>query len=108
MPDLDFNRFKACMKIQEGLDMEAWDVILFVPLQDLHAWWTRQSEATKAYMNFIAGAEAAALAFWVGKVAAIPAAEVAALFATELIVVLGAAALGTFMASVGRCIGQQL
>ncbi len=104
----DFDRFKNCMRIQEKLDMEAWDVILFQPLQDLHAWWTRQSEATKAYMNFLVGAEAAALTFWISKVAGIAAAEVAGTFATLLIVVLGSASLGVFMASVGRCLVQQL
>lgn len=103
----DFDTFKNCMRIQEGLDMEAWDVILFQPLQDLHAWWNRQTDATKAYVNFLAGVNATALAFWIGKAAGIAATEVAALLATMLIVVLGAAALGVFMASVTRCLAQQ-
>jgi hypothetical protein len=104
----DFDSFKTCMRIQENLDMEAWDVILFQPLQDLHAWWTRQSDATKAYMNFLAGAEVAALTLWISKVAGIAGAEIAGLFATLLIVVLGSAALAVFMASVGRCLLQQV
>jgi hypothetical protein len=58
-------------------------------------------------MNFIAGTTATALAFWIGAAAGVAAAEVAALFSTSLIVVLGSAALGTFMASVGRCLAQQ-
>ena len=104
----DLALFKTCMSIEERLDLEALDVILFQPLQDLHAWWTRQSEATKAYLSFLGGAEITALSFWVGKASGLVAAEVAALFATLLTAVLAAIPLGLFMAAVGRCLARQL
>lgn len=104
----DYDQFVNCMKIQEQLDMEAFDVMFFHPMQDLYAWWTRQSAATQAYMSFLSGTTVTVVAYYVGKVAGIAAAEVAALFATFLIAIWGAVALGPFMASVGRCLGQQI
>ena len=37
----------------EVADLEAIDVAFIQPLKDLHAWWERQSSATKAYINLL-------------------------------------------------------
>lgn len=103
----EFDQFKRCVEIQGRLDLEVWDVILFQPLKDLHAWWNRQSDATKAYTGFLAGVAGTAFARWIARVAAIASAEVAGLFAEALLVVLAGLALGTFLDIVGRCLAEQ-
>jgi hypothetical protein len=105
--DAEFESFKNCMRIQAGLDLEAWDVMLFQPLKDLAAWWSRQSDATKAYTGFLAGVGGTAFTRWIARVAAIASAEVAGLFAEALVVVLAGLALGTLLDVVGRCLLQQ-
>jgi len=44
---------RAWYLIQGQLDLEAIDVAFIQPLKDLHAWWERQSSATKAYINLL-------------------------------------------------------
>ncbi len=103
-PQADFTAFKNCMRTQANLDLEAWDVVLWQPLKDFFGWWTRQSDATKAFATFLAGAGASAFTRWVGRVAAIASTEVAGLFAEALIAVIAGLALGTFLEAAGRCI----
>jgi hypothetical protein len=109
MPNTDpeFERFKTCLNIQAGLDLEAWDVMLFQPLKDLAAWWSRQSDATKAYTTFLSGIAGTAFARFIGRAAGMVSTEVAGLFAEALVAILAALALGTFLDVVGRCLVQQ-
>jgi hypothetical protein len=106
--DPDFEAFKNCVKIQGNLDLEAWDVMLWEPLKDLYAWWSRQSNPTKAWTGFLGTVAGTAFTRWIGRVAKIAATEVAGAFAEALVAVLAGLALGTFMDIVGRCLQQQL
>lgn len=108
MPDdAQFEQFKRCVRIQAGLDLEAWDVILFQPLKDFSAWWSRQNESTKGYTGFLSGAVITAFTRWLARVAGIAAAEIAGLFAEALVAVLAGIALATFMDVVEGCLLMQ-
>jgi hypothetical protein len=101
--NLEFELFKKCVNIQAGLDLEAWDVMLFQPLKSLAAWWSRQSDATKLYTGFLGGVGGTAFTRWIARVAEIASAEAAGLFAEALSAVLVGVSLGTFLDVVGRC-----
>jgi hypothetical protein len=49
----DLETFKSCVQARENLDFEAIDVLWIQPLKDLIAWYQRQSEKTKSYINLI-------------------------------------------------------
>lgn len=106
--DADWDQFKSCMKIQGNLDLEAWDVMLRQPLKDLYAWWTKQTDETKAFTTFLSGLAGTAFTRWIARVAEIASTEVAGLFAEALVAVLAGLALGTFLDMTGRCLGQQV
>jgi len=103
----EWEQFKSCLKIQSNLDLEAWDVMLFQPLKDLSAWWSRQSDATKLWSTFLSGVAGTAFARWIGGVAKIASTEIAGLLSESIVAVLAGLAFGTFMDAVGRCIIQR-
>jgi hypothetical protein len=49
----DLETFKSCVRARANLDFEAMDVLWIQPLKDLIAWYQRQSEKTKNYVNLI-------------------------------------------------------
>lgn len=102
--DVEWAAFKECCRIQGNLDLEAWDVMLFQPLKDLHAWWMRQLDSTRAYLAWLIGIGGSAAAVILGKIANIAATEVAGAFAALLAAVLAGMALGTMLDIVGRCL----
>jgi hypothetical protein len=108
MPGMTFDQFKQCCKIQENLDMEAWDVALIQPLKDISAWWQSQSDFTKKYATWLGSIGGTALTVVLGKIANISAAEVASTFATLLAAVLAGLVVGTFMDILGRCSIQEV
>lgn len=105
-PQSDWAQFTNCMQIQFNLDMEAWDVMLWQPLKDLYAWWTRQSDAVKAIAQGLVPIGVSGITVIIAKMAGIAAADLAGTFAALLVGVLAGLALGTFMDMVGRCLYQ--
>ena len=102
----DVDKFKSCMAIQVNLDTEVFTVILFDPLRDFSAWWTRQSTKTLALVGSV-------FAFAQGAVTRLIARAVGLTVeaAGEVVLALAAAvaagiSLGTFMLEVGNCIAQ--
>ena len=49
----DLETFKSCVQARANVDFEAIDVLWIQPLKDLIAWYQRQSEKTKNYINLI-------------------------------------------------------
>jgi hypothetical protein len=105
MPD-EFEAFKTCLRNEAVLELEAWDVLLFQPLKDLHAWWTRQSDSTKLFTAFLTSQGSVALARWLSRIASIATAKVAALFAEALTAAVVGLGLAALLDVVGRCIAQ--
>lgn len=99
-----YDDFKQCVKTQGNLDLEALDVMFVEPLKDLFNWWHRQSDSTKAYINwFTAGLGGAALTAFIAKVLGTTAAALSASFAEALGAVIVGLALGVVVDILGRC-----
>lgn len=101
--EAEWIEFKNCCRIQYGLDLEAWDVMLFQPLKDFYAWWMRQLDTTRAYINWLLPFSSQAATAILGKIARIASAEVSTAFAVLLVAVVAGLGLGTMMDIVGRC-----
>jgi hypothetical protein len=84
--------------------MEALDVAFVQPLKDLFNWWNRQSEFTKAFVNwFTAGLGGAALTAFLAKILQVQVAELGLAVAEALGAVMVGLALGTVLDILGRC-----
>jgi len=96
-------QFIQCCKTQGNLDLEAWDVMLWQPLKDVHAWWSRQSSSMQAFTAFLLGRSQPAFARWIAVAAGVAEAELGVAFGAALIAVVAGLGLGTAMDVIGRC-----
>ena len=104
MAAMTFDEFKQCVKIQGGLDFEALDVAFVEPLKDLHAWWQRQSDFTKAYVNFFTvGLGSAGLVAFIAKVVNTPVAALSLGFAEALGAITVGVGWGVLLDVIERC-----
>lgn len=99
-----FDDFKQCMRIEAQLDLEALDVMFVQPLQELEAWWQRQSELTKRYVNlFTAGIGGTALAAFIARVLNTTVGALSTAFGEALGAIIAGVGLGLFIAALTTC-----
>jgi hypothetical protein len=100
----DWDSFKGCLEVQLNLDLEAIDVAFLEPLRDLKAWWDRQSENTKRYINwFTGGIGGASLTAFLARILGTTASALATACAEALGATIVGVALGLFIAALVDC-----
>lgn len=100
----EFESFKNCVRIQSGLELEAWDVMLFEPLKDVYRWWEKQSPVTRKFVTFVAGKGSRPLARFLATASSITEVGVALALAEALVAILAGLSLAAFFDIVGRCL----
>jgi hypothetical protein len=99
-----FEEFKDCCRREGSLDLEALDVMFIEPLKDLQLWWTRQSEFTRSWVNWMTvGLGGGALVAFLAVLFKSTAAVISTAFAEALGAAMVGIALGTAMDVIVRC-----
>ena len=99
-----FDDFKNCMRTEAHLDFEAIDVAFIQPLKDLDAWWQRQSDDTKRYINvFSGGIGGGALAAFIARVLQTTVGALSTAFGEALGAVIVGTSLGLAIAAMVTC-----
>ena len=100
----DFAQFKQCMRAEANLDLEALDVMFIQPLKDLDAWWQRQSEQTRRYLNLVTtGIGGGALAAFLARILSTTVGALSTLVGEALGAVMAGIGLGLFLAAAVNC-----
>ena len=108
----DFDDFVSCCRTEGNLDLEALDVAVLEPIQDIVAWWLKQPVKMHVLFDSLAtagvkaakdGPFAKALEAFLTKTLKIPAAGVSGLIATMVIAVAGGITIAALMQILSVC-----